>query len=76
MEMECDPMTVRQLLMELSRQYGLKFSEHFFCGDKLKTTGFPLILVNGRNLRNLPGQLEFELKDGDEVALFPPAMGG
>ncbi|MBL7205255.1 MAG: MoaD/ThiS family protein [Desulfobacteraceae bacterium] len=35
-----------------------------------------LILVNGCNWRNLPERLDTELKDGDEVCLFPPVIGG
>jgi len=76
LEMEFERITIRQLMQELSGRYGLKFSEHFFDGDNLKTVGGALILVNGRNWRNLPGRLESELKNGDELVLFPPAMGG
>ncbi len=76
LEMEFERITIRQLLQALSQQYGDEFSGHFFDGDNLKTIGGALILVNGRSWRNLHGQLECELKDGDEVVLFPPAMGG
>lgn len=34
------------------------------------------LIINGRSYRNLPDQLETELQDGDEVAIFPPMAGG
>ncbi len=76
LEMEFERITIRQLLQALSTRYGVEFSTHFFDGDNLKTIGGALILVNGRSWKNMNGQLESELKDGDEVVLFPPAMGG
>ena len=34
------------------------------------------ILVNGRSIKHLLSDLETELGDGDEIAIFPPIMGG
>jgi molybdopterin synthase sulfur carrier subunit len=34
------------------------------------------ILVNGRHYNHLPGKLDTELEEGDEVAIFPPMAGG
>ena len=34
------------------------------------------ILVNGRSIKHLPSGLETELIDGDEIAIFPPIIGG
>ncbi len=34
------------------------------------------ILVNGRHYTRLPEGLETRLDDGDDVAIFPPMMGG
>ncbi|MGD8807216.1 MAG: MoaD/ThiS family protein, partial [Chloroflexota bacterium] len=34
------------------------------------------ILVNGRHYSHLPNGLNTKLKDGDDVALFPPIAGG
>jgi MoaD family protein len=34
------------------------------------------LLVNGHSIKNLPSKLETVLEDGDEIAIFPPIMGG
>lgn len=66
--------SVKDLLNELTRSYGKSFSERV-----LDKGGQPLpyvkLLVNGRDIDFLNG-IETKLKDGDEVALFPPIGGG
>jgi molybdopterin converting factor small subunit len=34
------------------------------------------VLVNGRHCTHLPDGLDTELRDGDQVDLFPPIAGG
>ncbi len=34
------------------------------------------VLVNGHHYTDLPDGLETRLDDGDDVAIFPPMMGG
>jgi sulfur-carrier protein len=34
------------------------------------------VLLNGRHYRHLPERLDTPLKEGDEVAIFPPIAGG
>jgi molybdopterin converting factor small subunit len=34
------------------------------------------VIINGRSYQNLPAKLGTHLKDGDEVAIFPPMAGG
>jgi len=46
--MEFERITIRQLLQELSKRYGVEFSGHFFDGANLKTIVGALIPVNGR----------------------------
>ncbi len=34
------------------------------------------IMLNGVHYNHLPGRLKTVLKDGDEIAVFPPGVGG
>jgi len=76
LEMEADRITIRQLMEELSNRFGYEFRAQIFRAADPDRDFSILILVNGRNWRNLPDRLDTELKDGDEVCLFPPAVGG
>ncbi|MBU2609944.1 MAG: MoaD/ThiS family protein [Chloroflexi bacterium] len=44
--------------------------------DSDQSKGIALVLVNGKHCRHLPDRLATLLKDGDEVAIFPPMAGG
>ena len=61
------------LLSDLSRQYGKPFTRWVYEGDKL--SHFVIILVNGKDLRDLQG-LDTPLNQDDTVVLFPPLAGG
>ena len=67
--------TLRALLETLAREIGATFA-----GQVLAAEGGPqehiAVLVNGRSHRNLLHVLDTRLHDGDEVAMFPPVMGG
>ena len=75
-ELEIDQMTIAQLLRSISNSYGKVFDEIVFDQKELPISLKILVLVNGRNYRNLPNRLDTDLKDGDEVHFFPPAAGG
>jgi molybdopterin converting factor small subunit len=66
--------TLRELLLKLPPASGL--------GDALQRAegghlgGELVVLVNGQHHSHLPGRLDASLKDGDEVAIFPPLAGG
>lgn len=67
--------TLRVVLEALTSEIGAPFRQRV-----LDAEGGPqehiAVLVNGRSYRNLPDGLDTRLHDGDEVAMFPPVMGG
>jgi len=68
--------TLRGLLRELSNRFGENFRDLVFEPHTSEVRDHFVILVNGHHYRNLPGNLDSELREGDEVALFPPIAGG
>lgn len=72
-DLEVDASDITHVLSELSRAYGPKMSRLLssadHAGDRI------VVLVNGRNIAQLDG-LGTKLRDGDEVAIFPPVSGG
>ncbi|MBA7601745.1 hypothetical protein ES703_08826 [subsurface metagenome] len=66
---------VTSLLDELVRRFEKKLAERLYSSDTRELRKTVNILVNGRRLDFLQG-LNTPLKDGDEVAIFPPVAGG
>ena len=68
-EFGADPVTVRDLLVQLGYQR-----------DESLTAPGPVgrlvILINGRSMSRLADGLDTVLRDGDRVAIFPPMAGG
>ena len=64
------------VLENLSNRFGEGFSDLIFDPKTNKVKNHISILVNGRHYIFLPKQLATELKEGDEVALFPQIAGG
>ena len=75
-DFEGDLLTVDDLLCELSARYGEDFREIIFDPQTHKLNRDIRILVNGRHFSHLPGKLNTQLHEGDEVSLFPPIAGG
>jgi len=75
-EVEKAAATIREVLDDLSQRFGKEFIETICDSDTRQPAGHIMLLVNGRNYLTLPGKLDTELKDGDEIALFPPIAGG
>jgi MoaD family protein len=76
LEVEKPAATLRELLHDLSMRFGREFAESVYDSEKGEAAGHVLLMVNGRNYLSIPERLEAPLKDGDEVALFPPLAGG
>ncbi len=69
--------TVRELIDYLAEHYNKRIRDELLhtprVGPDKPVDG--MILVNGHNVFHLKG-LDTELKDDDEVHIFPPAGGG
>ena len=69
-----DSLTLRELLLRLPPASGLGEALQRAEGGQLGP-GL-VLLVNGQHHSHLPGRLDASLRDGDEVAIFPPLAGG
>jgi sulfur-carrier protein len=68
--------TLKGLFDVLSDRFGEEFTD-LICDSRAKRVrGDIRILLNGRHIVHLPEGLDTELKEGDEIALFPPVAGG
>jgi molybdopterin synthase sulfur carrier subunit len=69
-------LSIRELLRALCEQDGQALTEQLFDAHSGALKAHVAILVNGRSISNLPEGLDSLLTDQDEVAIFPPLMGG
>ena len=76
LEVEKETATIRDLLDDLSERFGKDLTDLIFDPGTGGLVSHVMLLVNGRNYLFMPGRLDTPLKDGDEVALFPPIAGG
>jgi sulfur-carrier protein len=75
-EVEKATATIREVLDDLSARFGKDLTELIYDPGTEEPASHIILLVNGRNYLSMPERLESVLKDGDEVALFPPLAGG
>ena len=71
-----DAVTIREILEELSERFGKPFDDVMYDPATGEISSSNQILLNGRHYKYLPNQLDTGLSDGDELALFPPVVGG
>jgi len=76
LELEIGNLTLMELLNELSDMFGERFSQMVFDESGKELNSHIRILINGRHYSHIPRKLNTLLQQGDEVALFPPVMGG
>lgn len=76
LELEIGDITLVELLRELSDTFGERFSQMVFDKAAKDLNPHIRILINGRHCSHLPQKLNTRLQEGDDVALFPPIMGG
>jgi molybdopterin synthase sulfur carrier subunit len=75
-EMQIGDITIGELLDQLCERFGEGLAAQVFDRDTDEVGHLLRVLVNGRHYTTLPDQLNTRLEDGDEVALFPPVVGG
>jgi len=76
LEIEAEELTIRQLLEKLCNRFGENLRNMIFDPETQGQSQDIKILVNGRHFRHLPDGFDNELKDGDEVSIFPLMAGG
>jgi MoaD family protein len=76
LELEVGALTLMELLHELSHIFGDRFSEMVFDKSGKGLNPHIRILINGRHYSHIPQKLNTRLQEGDDVALFPPIVGG
>jgi molybdopterin converting factor small subunit len=70
------PVSLLDFLREFAAEIGGEHGRALF-DDEAGTVGQSVaIMLNGRHYNHLPDRLETVLQDQDEVAVFPPGMGG
>ena len=73
---ETERYTLRHLLERLSLDYEGELGYQIFDPVGGGVRDHIAVLINGVHHSHLPDRLETELKDGDEIAIFPPIAGG
>ena len=71
---DADSITLRELLLRLPPGSGL--GEALQRAEGGQVGPGLVLLVNGQHHSHLPKRLDTLLRDGDEVAVFPPLAGG
>ena len=66
--------TVKNLVKNAGKVLGKKFIDDIYntIGEKFRDDR--IVTINGRNVKDI--KRDIVLKDGDEIAIFPPIAGG
>lgn len=71
---ENEKLTLNELLRKLS--YGEGLGDASYQAEPNLLNKKLIVLVNGLHFAQLPDRLDTLLKDKDEIAIFPPMVGG
>ena len=69
-------LTLKDLMGHLSGRFGKDLTDLILDPETGNFVSHLMLLVNGKNHLFLPDRLNSTLKDGDEIAIFPPIAGG
>jgi len=72
-ELENLNLSLREVLRQINPEFSIGLDKLFDDVDADSQSQSVIILVNGRQL---PNGLDTRVKDGDEISIFPPMMGG
>ncbi|MCQ6962611.1 ubiquitin-like small modifier protein 1 [Methanolobus chelungpuianus] len=74
--LQLDGNNVQEVLFNLMGQYpALKEMIFERTGDEPKLRGYINVFLNGNNVKHMES-LATEVRDGDEIGVFPPVSGG
>ena len=70
------PITFLDFLRELADEIGGEYGSALFDQEMNAVGRSVAIMLNGLHYNQLPEQLNTMLQDQDEIAIFPPGVGG
>jgi len=70
------PTTVKEVIFRLAEMFSMEFRRALIDSELNSPKPNALILLNGREISVLPGGLESEVKNGDEIVIIPVTHGG
>lgn len=76
LEMDYGSIILYDLLVHLATQFGQDFRSMVFANGTDELGPHVKILINGRHHTSFPDKINTEIKNGDEVSIFPPIAGG
>lgn len=74
LEIETEKLSIKQLVEKLCNRFGENFEDMIFDPETQRESRDIKILVNGRHFRHLADGFDSQLKDGDEVSIFPTPL--